>query len=840
MKPAFALSLSYDGITLLHRAAGGWRLVGEVALDTPDLPGALADVRARALLLEPEVQCKIILPNEEIRYLSIDTGPFEGEARLNLIEAQIDAATPYGLDELVYDVSPDGDITHVAAAAKDTLAEAESFALEHGFEPLSFVAIPNEEGFLGEPFFGPSQQAAGLTGSQAVVPDGIAVVIIGEVSFPKDETSPEAAEAPAAAIVEAERPEPASPPVAAEPEIPAEPEPVAPAIGFSSRRRKPEADKPAEEPAPQEPETVAEPVKEVPTEPELPETPGFQSRRRPVSAPVAAPPPPAETAPPIAPVPVEPPRAPKNVALPIADPPHIPEPSQAIAREAAASAQAAKPDEASRLTVFGARKVDQIGGKPKYLGLALTAVLILLMAAVAAWATLFSPGGLGGLFRSAPEAPETPALSQPADTDLPAETSPDTPISTEAPDQPQPEAQDDLPAEEPAQPETLAALEEPETGLTETDSAVLDALRVEPQVVEPVPTDEPASEIGDAVYAATGIWDRAPFPLYSPGILSLDDLYVASIDRTDLFQDAIALPGQGSFDTDPLPETGTAPVTAGAIFSLDDRGLVTPSPEGTLNPDGVIVYLGRPALVPPAVPVRFETAPEVDEAKERLAGFRPRLRPGNLVELAERNALGGRSLEELAGVRPKLRPRSIQERLEAERLAAEAKEKEAAEAETEQAEAEAEEEIRGTKLAVAVAKKPKLRPKSLEQRAARQQQRQNTSNLGSTASVASGGKDAANEPGSFVAGTVKPKAKSPSTVARQATMQNAINLRKMNLIGVYGTPANRRALVRLPSGRYKKVKVGDRIDGGRVVAIGDSELRYQKSGRNVTLKIPKS
>mgnify|MGYP006981152582 FL=1 len=69
-------------------------------------------------------------------------------------------------------------------------------------------------------------------------------------------------------------------------------------------------------------------------------------------------------------------------------------------------------------------------------------------------------------------------------------------------------------------------------------------------------------------------------------------------------------------------------------------------------------------------------------------------------------------------------------------------------------------------------------------------------------------------------------------------MENSINLRKVNLIGVYGTPSNRRALVRLSSGRYKKVKVGDKIDGGQVVAIGDTELRYQKGGRNVTLKMP--
>ena len=85
---------------------------------------------------------------------------------------------------------------------------------------------------------------------------------------------------------------------------------------------------------------------------------------------------------------------------------------------------------------------------------------------------------------------------------------------------------------------------------------------------------------------------------------------------------------------------------------------------------------------------------------------------------------------------------------------------------------------------------------------------------------------------------MQPSIPSSASVARQATLDNAINLRRVNLIGVYGTPSNRRALVRLPSGRYKKVQVGDSVDGGRIVAIGDSELRYSKGGRNLTLKIP--
>ena len=36
----------------------------------------------------------------------------------------------------------------------------------------------------------------------------------------------------------------------------------------------------------------------------------------------------------------------------------------------------------------------------------------------------------------------------------------------------------------------------------------------------------------------------------------------------------------------------------------------------------------------------------------------------------------------------------------------------------------------------------------------------------------------------------------------------------------------------------RKVKVGDRLDGGRVAAIGESELQYNKNGRGVVLRMP--
>jgi hypothetical protein len=166
--------------------------------------------------------------------------------------------------------------------------------------------------------------------------------------------------------------------------------------------------------------------------------------------------------------------------------------------------------------------------------------------------------------------------------------------------------------------------------------------------------------------------------------------------------------------------------------------------------------------------------------------------------------LGGRSLEELAVVRPKLRPESLQVQPEVDDTP--------------------------TALAVVRVPRPKLRPARTVASASA-----SGSNLGSTAAVASNNDEA----GSFQPKSVAPKIPTTASVARQATIDNALNLRKLNLIGVYGTPANRRALVRLPSGRYKKLKIGDRIDGGKVIAISDSELRYEKKGRNLTLKMPR-
>ncbi|MEO1108384.1 MAG: hypothetical protein AAFX90_10725 [Pseudomonadota bacterium] len=421
----------------------------------------------------------------------------------------------------------------------------------------------------------------------------------------------------------------------------------------------------------------------------------------------------------------------------------------------------------------------------------------LLAIVIGAWSLLGSPEKeivAGGDLE-----PETTSPEAEMAADLAVDIQPEVPEAgnTEPEVEPVPE-DDEVATAEPA-PE---ATPEDQPALSATDAAILEALKVEPTPVEDVAQEAetaPQSEI------ATGVVETAPAQPAEPVAVEPDDLYLASVDKSDFSNDAVALAPSASFETDQpfdLPALARASIPG---FDLDERGLVTPSPEGTLNPDGVLVYLGRPSSVPPAVPLRFEEEPVVEETTSRLAGIRPKPRPENLQDQFERQQLGGRSLQELSVLRPKQRPASLQ--------------------------ASPEVDDTPTALAVVLVPRPKARPAGLVRTAAAA----SATNLGSTAGLDqnSGGAE------TFEPKTVAPKIPTTASVARQATIDNAINLRRLNLIGVYGTPANRRALVRLPSGRYKKLKVGDRVDGGKVVAISDSELLYQKKGRNVSLKMPR-
>src|SRR6056297_2187281 len=796
MKPNFALSLSFDGIRLLHRAgASGWHLVGEVALDCEDLSADLAALREKAATLDASgLSCKLIIPDEQIRYLDLpaSSAPY-GDYDAAAAEA-LDGATPYALEDLAFDWNVEGARLYVAAVARETLQEAESFAADHRFNPVSFVARPMGDGFGTEPFFGETSCA-----ETPVERDAERIEIIGAAQLPEPETVPDPVE---------DAPEAEAPP-APEPESDAaETAKAAPgreaesAVAFTSIRA--ERDAPATgaptlagaaRAAPKTPETVPVEAEATPgpAAASLAPTPdsgpdeaaagdqgaiGFFSRR-------------PRRAEPVMPAPV--PRAEPGFFGVEHDTPHVASTNGA--------GLAPPEDEADRMTIFGAR-TSQRGqrGKPRFLGVILTAALILLMVGVAAWATIFPDSGVGRLLRGVePEialTPEIPEIAAPASVPEARETVTEDPVPEATPRAAVPEPEIGLPPE----PEiTLAP--EPETGLEVAE--------------EPEPVAGPLSpDEARARYAVTGIWQTPPAPPQEPEAGTIDDFYLTSIDEDVPMGDAVALPAVPGLAPDARPATPAAPAPPGTQFTLDARGLVVATPEGALTPDGVVVRAGPPPVIPPETPARAVPVPglaltaEAAAELERLSDIRPRSRPGDLIEQQERGALGGRTRTELSGLRPRPRPASIAQ------ATAVTSDPDAVAAAVAEAVEEAAPEPSTTPQAVAASLKPRPRPGNFE-RIVRQAPQQRAAAV-----------------------TVAPRIPSSASVARSATDRNAINMRQVNLIGVYGSPSNRRALVRLSNGRYQKVQVGDRMDGGRVSAIGDSELRYNKRGRDVVLRMP--
>ncbi|WP_415921010.1 hypothetical protein [Tateyamaria sp. SN6-1] len=812
MKPNFALSLSFEGIRLLHRAAGGWRRVGEVPVTSEDLPNALSDLRAAAAALDDgPLRTKLIIPDDQIKYLSVETPGADPNARRDAARTALDGATPYAVDALVFDICADGDTTHVAAVARETLAEAEAFASEHQFHPVCFVAAPDDQPFMGEPWFGTAAHARALLApGEEVEADGVRVVIIGDAETETAQTDDAALVAAPEPVAEEETDAPDTTPLAVEdvaakpvvedpapkrvaedtapaPDTPPAPRftPVddgkdvedegdqaspAPALGFASRRAAT---------APPTPISLGGVTRSA--SPDATTPPSF-SARAPEAAPLAPPPAAAislRAAPEVAEAPA--PKAPRGGFL-----------SRRKAVQPAPASVTAQA-EAQRMTIFGARDPGQIGGKPRYLGLILTAILLVFMAGVAALASVYLDDRIASWFQR----DRTLASTVPDDA-LADDVGATTALSDDAPG-------DDGVA--------VASLNEDlADGLSEEDAAVLDALR------DPLPAPQAPEELDaaalEARYAVTGIWPKAPDLPDAPPLIPLEDFYLTSIDPVSPALDAVALPRGETFQTDDqLPDVSN-PAAPGTNFARDDNGFIIPTPDGTLSPDGYTVFLGAPPQKPPQTPDRSAEDPAIVDRQSLLAAVRPQARPGDLVEQNERATLGGLLRSELATYRPQLRPPAPQE------LIPEA----VPEEETEEA------PVVAALPPVDPVLRPQTRPRNFN-RIVTRTQRQQQQNRGSTV-------DTNTRVASVAPRTVTPAIPSSASATREATVRNAINLRRVNLIGVYGTPSDRRALVRLGNGRYQKVQVGDRFDGGRVSAIGDSELRYVKGGRNVVLKMP--
>ncbi|NIY78274.1 hypothetical protein HCZ23_02160 [Celeribacter sp. HF31] len=971
MKPNFALNLSHDGIVLLHRASSGWHQMGEVALDAPDMAGELAELRKLATSVSTSgLATKLVIPNSQILYRSL---PDPGEAtRDAAIRAALDGATPYGLDDLVWDSTVTDGQVQVAVIARETLEEAEGFATEHRFNPISFVALPDADSYAGEPFFGRAKAADALIGAGTKVePDESAIHILPKRSLPPPPVDPVVAEPVEAAIApHLDEPLTDAPTAVVEnvgedvsEAIPQETLPLVPEAGDETSPQEDlsqdeaeeardtetaSADTPSDAPsdAPEPPVeetpapsafqsrrlTATETSKETPAATETPTAPRLSARPARFSAvSEGTPPTPKPLGPatqePAGETPEEPSKpAPKTVEKPVHDHPHVavtsgdlpveeaeeapkpkaprpgksaplpepppmpaspivPEPrAQAGALNAdkkapkAAAKQVAKGalkslsglstaaktrmdkvkddktkdtppreapadpdqsltgagiapemtpmsdraagldrventlDEAEALTVFGARRRSRTERRSPRMGLILTAILVVALLLI---------GLVAGLL---PEDDAQPKTAQTSALEQAEETSRDLTDGTDGADATIVIPAETALAEDVSEPtEEAAPEEEPELTPELLEQA---ALPEPPGLQNELP--EPDLEALNAQYAATGIWPLAPEN--GTGETGEDDLnavYTASIDPKISSQDAGALPDAARHIGEPAPRAALQPAPPGTRYDYDEDGFIRATPEGTVTPGGAVVYAGRPDVTPKprpgsavdaAVEAALAPAPvdENDTLRLALAAFQPKLRPESLVENTEKANLGGMTRAELGGFAPKLRPASAQELAE------------------EDARTETPDEQPRTAPVVTVSLIPKARPQNFEKLAAAARAAEAAAAAAAEAGTTSS--SAATQVTARVPDSPLPKS-DPANVARAATVKNAISLRKLNLMGVYGSSSDRRALVRLPSGRFAKVKIGDRLDGGRVQSIGSDSLTYVKNGRSHTLEI---
>lgn len=325
------------------------------------------------------------------------------------------------------------------------------------------------------------------------------------------------------------------------------------------------------------------------------------------------------------------------------------------------------------------------------------------------------------------------------------------------------------------------------------DEAEADMAELEDLEDLPPPIAPPEGDDSSVFYSAP------PHLAQGAAAATLDDLLQPAIDPS-FRTDALALPEMAEWQGALPPDAPRPPGPAAQVFVVDDRGLVTPSPDGTQTPDGLVVFAGAPPRVVPPRPepdldavtltvLRRADLPESDP----LHRLQPRSRPDGLNERFERANLGGKTAAELSLFRPKQRPASQQQIVAASTVAG---------------------------PALLNAPRPKQRSAQAAQRFASAQAARKADPV-------------------HTADTHVPRVASPANVARDATASADIDLSEVNLLGTFGSRGKPRALVRLPTGRVVNVSVGDRMDGGRVSEITQGRLSYVKSGRNISLVMPR-
>lgn len=880
MNPNFALDFRNDQIKLLHLQEGVWVQIGVVAVDDPDLDAALGYLRSTALGLSPRgLASQLILPDAAILYTTLSNLSPDATTRAAQIALALKGRTPYDVADLVYDWVDDGSQAHLAVIARETLDEAEAFANLHRFNPVAFAGWPEQGQFPTEANFGRSAPVAevvvpmqspvptalsasdfemgdaavddtaledagvdevgvdevgsgDITQDQAAVNDLEPMPVLPSDDLPNDHLTfapadqdgqsdltaamidPDVGPDDGPAVKDAPLRE-AADPVSADFEQ-ADGQVTAPSGDPKGDPEKPERTLPVQPdlfaPAPSFAAIMAEETEEAPMALDVPvdENASDAPDAGPVMDPIASPSSGkaqtllAEFA------------ARREAALGKADSAGRVEPKLSADKIAAPSAPAViRAEAAPRLAVTAPQKTlrtsdGSLGSKPSVkrpaekargsrsalMGFVLTILLLIALAAAAALSSYLTTAW------NSYGASTALALSKAGTADVQA-------LATRRP-------QPSIPDQSPADPSPLVPNVAAQTTAAPDSPAPQTAELAVPAAL-PVPVTGPVPSLGSASLGSASLGSA------SVGSASAGSANLGSESTNTLLPLATpaALPA-------PIVVAPPNIETASAVQ------MITPTAQGVLTPEGVFLIAGRPSVLPNARPAtvvaaalqRPDTATPDSAifANPALAGKKPSLRPAGLAPQITASVI--QNDPALAEKRPLLRPETVLAAANSAQIALASL-------------AQSEVDAPRSAMAVTISRLPAARPRNLDTTTAAPPvlaaPEQIIPEAITPEVVASNVPlEADNEPE-----VVNPKSTGPRTVVSQnATFKNAINLSKVNLIGVYGSQAKRYALIRQSNGRFKKVYVGDRFDGGLVSAITESELRYSKNGQMLALQMP--
>ncbi len=752
MSERWGFDLSMEAVRLMRHDLGEWREFAVQALDGDDIEAQLAKLVAKA---DAASAVDIFLPRDQILYTDVKiTDDTTAQAEIN---AAMEGSTPYALADLEVDwVMTAPGTARVAAIARKTLLEAESFVTQGGLTVRGFSSLADPDDFPRPPVFGALAEAPPVIETPAALP---AFSTARKTSAPRpasDASAPVVASSNAGPVVKVDDPTP---------------------------------------------------VMQLPKSNLPPLNPGAPLPR-----------------------PTSQPRVVTNVG--------------ASAAEARAASLTAKPSVSIRprdravptLTLAAIAAALSIG----------IAIIIWSIVPTTPDAELVTPD----TGKTAPTpAPETAAIAAPTPTPTPAEIAPETPGVSPLPTD---VALVSGPLEPPVLPETTVALAwpaslTPVTISTPTSPAnartlapdlspAIAWLEARPDALETIENYTPVALTADDL-AASDPFDTSVLTTLAPvangervaSLIAPPDASVALRPAIETDAPALYVAPVLAEETAPeaLPEMAEPDVELAALDPIIDDLAPAPEellPEETATPEPAPPTLEETSIAEtPALPTTLALIPT--ELAAALPDTAPRRRPGAFVAEIERQKYGGRTASELSEIRPGTRPQSAQ--LEA---------------------LEARAGTPPSDLAVATSIPPRTKPADfdaivanglLQLRAAREARALAAATPDTSGAVqAALADEIAAEEATRPQNSPRLAIPSSASVARQATIEEAIRLNRINLVGVFGSPSARRALIRLPSGRYIKVQVGDKVDGGTVAGISDSTLQYQKGGRTVSLALP--